>query len=148
MSQHFLKETVASGVFATWQEVELVVDSFTDLGMDVIINDEYLGVVYRNEIYKSYRRGQSLKGYIKQIREDGRIDVSLQPPKGLHIPSVGERIVEHLKARGGKSSFSDKSSPRDIEDEFQVSKRVFKQAIGSLYKQGVIKIADNGIELL
>lgn len=145
---NFLKETVEPGVFSIWQEVNIEIDAFTDLGMDVVINNEYMGLIYDNQVYDDYEIGQELKAYIKFIREDGKIDISLQPPKGMHIPSITERIMEHLEAAGGKSGFNDKSSPADIEYEFQVSKRVFKQALGSLYKQGVIKITSVGIELV
>ena len=145
---NFLKETVEPGVFSIWQEVNIEIEAFTDLGIDVVINNEYVGLVYGNQVYEAFQIGQTLKAYIKFIREDGRIDVSLQPPKGMHIPSTTEKIIQHLKAAGGKSGFNDKSAPADIEHEFQVSKRVFKQAIGSLYKQGIINIAANGIELI
>lgn len=148
MSDDFLKETVEPGIFSIWQEVDIEIDAFTDLGMDVVINNEYMGLAYGNQVYKKYAVGQQLKAYIKLIREDGRIDISLQPPKGMHIPSTTEKIMQHLQVAGGKSSFSDKSSPADIEHEFQVSKRVFKQAIGSLYKQGKISISPAGIELV
>ena len=150
MREHykFLKETVEPGVFSEWQEVDVEIDAFSDLGIKVIINDEYIGLVYGNQVYEEYQEGQELKGYIKLVRADGKIDVSLQPKKGRHVSSTTGKIIEHLKAAGGKSGFNDKSSPEDIEDAFQVSKKVFKQAIGSLYKQGKIKIIDSGIELV
>ena len=99
----------------------------------VAINDEYTGLVYGNQIYDKYHEGQKLKGYITGVRDDGRIDVSLQPDKGRHVHSTFDKILNHLKAVGGKSEFGDKSSPEDIKREFQVSKKVFKQAIGGLY---------------
>jgi predicted RNA-binding protein (virulence factor B family) len=99
-------------------------------------------------MYDSYEEGQNIKRYTTVIREDGRIDVSLQPDKGRHIHSTFDKILKHLKDSGGKSKFGDKSSPEDIKREFQVSKKVFKQAIGGLYKQGKIKITDEGIELI
>ncbi|MEH6529279.1 MAG: hypothetical protein V7718_04965 [Porticoccus sp.] len=144
----FLKETVEPGVFAEWQEIDVEIDAFTDLGIKVVINDEYIGLVYGNQVYEEYQEGQELKAYIKFVREDGKIDVSFQPKKGRHVFSTTGKIIEHLKAAGGKSGFNDKSSPEDIENAFQVSKKVFKQAIGSLYKQGKIKIIDKGIELV
>lgn len=143
-----LKETVEPGVFSEWQEIDVEIDAFTDLGIKVIINDEYIGLVYGNQVYEKYQKGQELKAYIKLVREDGKIDVSLHPKKERHVFSTTGKIMEHLKAAGGKSGFNDKSSPEDIEHAFQVSKKVFKQAIGSLYKQGKIKIIDNGIELV
>jgi predicted RNA-binding protein (virulence factor B family) len=99
-------------------------------------------------VYEKYEEGQKLKGYIMGVREDGRIDVSLQPDKGRHVHSTTDKILNYLKAVGGKSGFGDKSPPEDIKKEFQVSKKVFKQAIGGLYKQGKIKITDEGIELV
>ena len=143
-----LKETVGPGVFVQFQKVDVEIYAFTDLGIKVVINDEYTGLVYRNQVYDEYQEGQKLKAYIKCVREDGKIDVSLQPNQGRHVYSTTEKILEHIKAAGGKSRFNDKSSSEDIKNEFQVSKKVFKQAIGSLYKQGKIKITDKGIELV
>lgn len=143
-----LKEIVEPGVFTPWQEVDVEIYAFTGLGVKVAINDEYSGLVYGNQIYGDYHEGQRLKAYIKLIREDGKIDVSLQPKKGSHVSSTTDKILEHLKAAGGKSGLNDKSSPDDIKHEFHVSKKVFKQAIGKLYKQHTIKITDTGIELI
>ena len=143
-----LKETVGPGVFTQWQEVDVEIYAFTDLGVKVAINDEYTGLVYGNQIYDNYRKGQKLKAYIKLVREDGKIDVSMQPKPDSHIFSTTDKILEHLKAAGGKSGLNDKSSPEDIKNEFQISKKVFKQAIGRLYKQHKIKITDKGIELV
>ena len=144
----YLIEHVDPDEFSRWEEVDLEVYAFTDLGIKVAINDEYTGLVYGNQVYEQYHEGQKLKGYITGIREDGRIDASLQPDKGRHVHSTFDKILNHLKAVGGKSEFGDKSSPEDIKREFQVSKKVFKQAIGGLYKQGKIKITDEGIELV
>ena len=143
-----LKETVGPGVFTQWQEVDVKIYAITDLGAKVAINDEYTGLVYGNQMFDDYREGQKLKAYIKFVREDGKIDVSLQPEQGSHIISTTEKILEHLKAAGGKCGFNDESSPEDIKNEFKVSKKVFKQAIGKLYKQHKIKITDKGIELI
>lgn len=150
MKNHYehLKETVGSGVFTQWQEVDVEIYAFTDLGIKVSINDEYTGLVFRNQVYDDYHIGQKLKAYIKAVREDGKIDISLLPDKGIHVSATAYKILEHLKAADGKSSFNDKSSPEDIKNEFQVSKKVFKQAIGSLYKQRKIQITDQGIELV
>ena len=144
----YLIEHVDPDEFFRWEEVDLEICGFTDLGFKVAINDEYAGLVYANQVYEQYHEGQKLKGFITGVREDGRIDVSLQPDKGRHVNSTFDKILDHLKAVGGKSEFGDKSSPEDIKKEFQVSKKVFKQAIGGLYKQGKIKITDQGIELV
>ncbi|MBV1960660.1 MAG: hypothetical protein KUG52_01610 [Immundisolibacteraceae bacterium] len=147
-NEEFLKETVEPGVFLEWQQIDVEVYSFTDLGVKVIINDEYMGLVYGDQVYKDYQQGQQLKAYIKSVREDGKIDVTFEPKKGAHVLSTAEMIMEHLRAAGGASGFNDKSSPADIEETFQVSKKVFKQAIGKLYKQGKIVISDAGIALV
>lgn len=147
MKRH-LKETVQPGIFTEWQEVDVEIYAFIDIGIRVIINDEYFGLVYENDLYDKYHKGQKLKGYIQLVRDDGKIDVSFQPRKGELVPMTAAKILAHLKASGGKSHFHDKSAPAAIRKEFQVSKTVFKQAIGMLYKQGKIKITDEGIELV
>ncbi len=144
----YLKETVEPDVFKKWQEVDVVIDAFTDLGIKVVINDEYIGLVYKNEVYEEYQKGQKLKAFIKFVREDGKIDVSLQPEKGRHVFSTTDKILEQLEEAGGKLRFNDESSPLDIKNKFQISKTVFKQAIGKLYKQRKIKITDKGIEIV
>jgi hypothetical protein len=143
-----LKKTVEPGVFAPWQEVDVEIYAVTDLGAKVAINGEYTGLVYGNQIYTDYKEGQRLKAYIMLVRDDGKIDVSLQPEPGKHIFSTTDKILEHLKAAGGTCGFNDASSPEDIKKTFHVSKKVFKQAIGKLYKQQKIKITDKGIELV
>lgn len=141
-------DTVEPGVFIPRQEVDAEVYSFTELGMIVVINNRYTGLVYGNQVYADYEKGQKLKAYIKCVRDDGKIDVSLQPDQDMHVFSSANKIMEHLGRAGGKSGFNDKSSPEAIKNEFQISKKVFKQALGSLYKQGKIIISDKGIELV
>ena len=143
-----LKGTVGPGVFTEWQEVDVEIYAFTDLGIKVAINDEYTGLVYRNQVYGEYQEGQKLDAYISLVREDGKIDISLQPQKAQLVSLTAEKILEHLKAAGGKSWLNDKSSPDNIRKMFQVSKLVFKQALGSLYKQHKIVITDKGISLI
>jgi len=143
-----LIEHVDHDEFSRWEEVDLEIYAFTDLGFKVSINDHYTGLVYNNQVYEKYEEGQKIKGYIAGVRDDGRIDVSLQPDKGRHVHSTFEKILKHLKDCGGKSKFGDKSPPEDIKREFQISKKVFKQAIGGLYKQGKIIITKEGIELI
>lgn len=147
-SFEYLTEFAEPDDFFRWEEVDLEVHSFTDLGMKVAINGQFSGLVYADQIYDHYREGQKIKGYITAIREDGRIDVSLQPDKGRHVHTTSDKILSHLTEEGGQSPLGDKSSPEAIRKEFQVSKKVYKQAIGGLYKQGKIKITDQGIELV
>ncbi len=143
-----LEETVEPGVFEQWQEVEVEVYAFTDLGMKVAINAQYIGLVYHEQIYEDYCEGQQFKAYIQCVRDDGKIDVSLRPNPADHVLLTAGKVLAYLKAAGGQSSFNDKSDPEAIRDAFQVSKKVFKQAIGSLYKQGKITISDKGIALV
>ena len=145
---NFLKESVEPGVFTEWQEVDVEIYRFTDLGISVVINDEYIGLVYGDQVFEQYQVGDYVTAYIKLVRDDGKIDVSFQPKKSRHVSSTSDKIIEHLEAAGGVSGFNDKSSPAEIEKVFQVSKKVFKQAIGSLYKQEKIIITTNGIELV
>ena len=143
-----LKQEVEPGVFRRWQEVDIVVYDFTDGGIKVAINNEYSGLVYDNEVFTKLCLGQKLKAYIKYIREDGKIDVSLQPQEGEHVYQTADKIFKTLKKSGGKLAFNDKSSSQDIKEKFEISKKVFKKAIGVLYKQRKIKIIDDGIEVV
>jgi uncharacterized protein len=143
-----LKETVDPGIFTPWQEVRIVIHAFTVLGIKVVINNEYIGLAYKDQIYEEYVEGEKLKAYIKCVRDDGRIDVSLQPPQGKFVFSTADSILDYIKESGGKCKLNDKSSPEEIKYELQISKSVFKQAIGKLYKQGKITITDQGIELV
>lgn len=129
-------------------KVDLLVFNQTDLGYEVIINRCHYGLVFRNEVFTPIKSGDLLSGYIKQIREDGKIDVSLQPDKMTHIENSNEVILKALKSQGGKLSVSDKSSPEDIYAAYQMSKKAFKRAIGSLYKQKKIKIEAGEISLI
>ncbi|MFH1063432.1 MAG: type I-B CRISPR-associated protein Cas8b1/Cst1 [Candidatus Omnitrophota bacterium] len=143
-----LKEIAEPDVFKKWQQVDAEIYAFTDLGIKVAINDEYTGLVYGNEVYADYHKGQKLTAFIKAVRADGKIDVSLQPDQGSHVFSTADKILEQLEQAGGKLRFNDTSSPEEIKNKFQISKTVFKQAIGKLYKQRKIKITDKGIELV
>ncbi|MEI8348981.1 MAG: type I-B CRISPR-associated protein Cas8b1/Cst1 [Candidatus Omnitrophota bacterium] len=144
----YLKEIAEKGVFKEGQEVEAVVYAFTDLGVKVAINDMYSGLAYKNEIFDDLDCGQQLKAFIKCIREDGRIDVSLRPREGKQVLDTAGKILKLLNEAGGRLSFNDKSSPEDIKKHFQTSKKVFKKAIGVLYKQRRIKITTTGIEMV
>lgn len=146
--ENFLKETAKPGAFKPWQEVELEVYEFTDLGMVVSINEEYSGLVFQEDMFAEYYEGQELTGYIKQIREDGKIDVTLQPQKRKHVRSVTDNILQYLEDNGGQSHLNDKSSPEEIKRELGISKKVFKQSIGRLYKLKKVELTERGIELV
>jgi predicted RNA-binding protein (virulence factor B family) len=129
------------------QEVELMIAGKTDLGMNVIINNAHMGLIYENEIFQPIKPGQRLKGYIKKIREDEKIDVSLQKAGYERVTGVAGEILEKLRNSGGFLEANDKSSPESIKHMFGVSKKVFKKAIGSLYKERLIIIEEKGIRL-
>ncbi len=130
-----------------FQEVDLIISRHTDLGEEVIINKKHKGILYKNELYRTYSLGESLKGYIKKIRDDHKIDVSLQPIGYKNIEPSSQIILDKLKNNNGFVPLHDKSNPEDIKHVLEMSKKSFKKAIGSLYKQKIIRIEKNGIYL-
>ena len=131
------------------QEVDILVFEKTDLGYNVIINHQYKGLIYENEIFGKLSWGDEGKAYIKKVREDGKIDVSLQPPNFLESRDLNTRlIIERLKDSGGTLHLSDHSDPIDIQEHLGISKKAFKKAIGGLYKEGKIKIEKEYISLI
>lgn len=129
------------------QEVDILVANETDLGYRVIINNQHWGLVYRNEVFRRLENGEHLKGYIKEVREDDKIDVSLTPLGYAKVEGVAGVILDSLKAQGGYIAVHDKSSPDLIYSLFRCSKKAFKQAVGSLYKQQLIRMEKEGIRL-
>ena len=129
------------------QAVELLVVERTDLGFKVIVDGRHWGLLHKNELIKPLRSGQRTTGYIRELREDGKINLSLQPQGREAADSLSEQILARLRESGGRLALSDKSSPEDIVRQFGVSKGSFKKAIGGLYKQGLIAILDEHIEL-
>lgn len=130
------------------QEVDLLVVERTDLGFKAIIDGKHWGLIHKNEVFKFVRSGMREKGYIKEIRADGKVSLSLQPVGTEAVSSLGEQIIAALRAEGGMLKLSDKSPPELISQRFGVSKGNFKKAIGGLYKQGLIRIEEDRIELL
>jgi len=127
------------------EEVELVVYNETELGFQVMINQKYGGLVYQNEVFRPIEVGDLTKGYIKQVREDGKIDVSLEPLGVASIEPNSRKILDALNRNRGILKLSDKSAPEDIERELHMSKKLFKKAIGGLYKQKLITIEKDEI---
>ena len=129
-------------------EVELVIGEETNLGFNAIINDEFEGLLYHNEVFINLEWDMKTTGYIKKIRSDGKIDVSLQQQGFLNvIDNHCHQILKRLKITG-VIDFSDKSSPKDIMNEFQMSKKAFKKALGVLYKDKWITIEPYRILLI
>ncbi|MCF0060764.1 S1-like domain-containing RNA-binding protein [Dyadobacter chenwenxiniae] len=135
--------TVAEG-----DEVDLLIFSKTDLGYNAIVNQYHKGLIYANEVFREINVGDSLKGYVKKIREENKLDLSLQKTGYEVVEPTAQFILDELKKANGFLNLSDSSSPEDIYKKLQISKKVFKKAIGGLYKQGLIKIGDDGISLI
>jgi predicted RNA-binding protein (virulence factor B family) len=144
----FTPNTVEQGIYKVGQKVDGVVDSTTYLGVNIIIDGKYLGLAYHSEIFQRLSIGDRLPVYIKQIREDGKIDLLVHPP-GYKKASAEytEVILKKLVEAKGFLPFNDKSTPDEIYLTFQMSKKNFKQAIGALYKMRKIKILPNGIQM-
>ncbi len=128
-------------------EVDLIVTRETDLGWEVIINSKHKGLVYSNEIYKKIAVGDKMNGFVKHIRTDKKIDVSLQPIGYKSLEPSANIIYEKLVSKKGFLNLHDKSDPEDIKKIFQMSKKTFKKGIGALYKERKIEIKEDGIYL-
>ena len=129
------------------EKVDLLVSNQTDLGYNVIINQLHLGLIYHDEVFEPLNLGDSLTGYIKRIRKDNKIDVMIQRPGYRGIEPNAQKILDKLKAAGGFLDLSDKSDPEEIKNRLQMSKKSFKKAVGTLYKQRSIDIKEDGIHL-
>jgi len=135
--------TVAEG-----DEVDLIVWQKTDLGYNVVVNQYHKGLIYANEVFQPLQIGDSLKGYVKKIREENKLDISLQKTGYEVVEPIAKQILEEVEKGKGFLALSDSSSPEDIYNKLKISKKVFKKAIGGLYKQGIIRITEDGIYLI
>ncbi len=130
------------------QEVEILIGRRNEMGYQVLINNDALGMLYKNEIFEYVLPGERRKAYIKKVRLDDKIDVSLQRQGYRNeIPQAGEQILQQLKDEDGFLPVNDKSTPEDIYSLLNMSKKSFKKAVGLLYKQKLITIEDAGIYL-
>jgi predicted RNA-binding protein (virulence factor B family) len=128
--------------------VAIMVYKYTDLGVKVIVNNKYWGQLYQNEIFKNLRIGEKMTAIVKKVREDGKLDLTLQQ-NGMNIVNeIQTVIMEKLAENDGFLPYNDDSSPEDIYRYFNVSKKVFKKTIGTLFKDKKIIIADSGIRLV
>jgi predicted RNA-binding protein (virulence factor B family) len=133
--------------FEEGDAVDLLIVDKSDLGYNAIINNEFIGLLYHNEVFSNIEPGQRTTGWIKTIRVDGKIDLTLQPSGFGHILETKDYILEELKVVG-EINLGDKSSPEEIYNRFQVSKSAFKKAIGGLYKERLITLSDYQIKLV
>lgn len=142
---YFLDKTPAS--FKAGDEVNLLIAESTTLGNKVIINDSHWGLIHATDIFQMLSYGKRVKGYIKTVREDGKIDVVLRKAGQENIGDLAQTILAELQKKDGFLPLHDKSSPLEIKRAFGESKKSFKNAIGALYKRGEINIEPNGIRL-
>lgn len=129
------------------EEVRLLICGSTELGFKAIINNTYIGLIYSNEIFQPIKIGDEITGYIKQLREDNKIDLSLQKVGYEAIEPNAQKLMDELKLNNGTLYLTDKSSPEEIIEKLQMSKKVFKKAIGALYKQKYITLKKDCIVL-
>ena len=129
------------------QEVDLLVWQKTEMGFKVIIDNCYPGLAYEDQVFKYIHTGDRTKGYIGTVRPDGKIDVTLQPTGRQQTLGFAAELLQYMKDNGGTCDLGDKSDAEEIKRRFQVSKKVFKRAIGDLYKQRLITITDSGLRL-
>lgn len=131
------------------EEVDLIVSHITDIGINVIINEKHKGLLYKDQIYDdSIRTGDRKRGFIKTIRPDNKIDVTLDIPGYANVEPNAQYIMDELRASRGFLRLNDNSHPEDIRTVLKMSKKTFKKAIGALYKDKLIEIKDDGIYLV
>lgn len=133
--------------YKTGQAVELIIAAKTDRGFKIVIDHSYWGQLYDSEIFQPIQIGQTLNGFVSKIRDDDKIDVSLQKPgyDKRQVGDLGQQIMAAIKQAGGFLPISDKSPPEEIYAAFQVSKKAFKTAVGKLYKERQIVIEPGGL---
>ena len=129
------------------EEVELLVYGLTDLGAKVIINNSFGGLIFHTELVTKPRCGERLRGYVKKIRDDGKVDVTLRIGGATEAAKDRTVILDALAAHGGFLPLTDKSSPEAIATQLRLSKKSFKKAVGGLYKEGAISMLPDGIRL-
>jgi predicted RNA-binding protein (virulence factor B family) len=130
------------------QKVDLIIGTETELGFKAIVDRKYWGVLYRNEIFQKINYAQQIKGYIKKVRTDGKLDLCLDKPGPQKVDSVSQAVLDKLNENDGFIEITDKSSPELISKMFGVSKKTYKKAIGALYKRKHIILEKNGIRLI
>lgn len=134
--------------YTVGQTVDLLIIGKTDLGFKAIIEGRHLGVIYANEVFQELGYGQRTRGYIKKVREDGKIDLSLQAPGMAGTPELEEKILSALRRAGGFLELTDKAAAEFVYERFGVSKKKFKIALGGLYKKRLVRIDDDGVRLV
>lgn len=143
--EHFLSEEMPP--YQRGDEVDMLVWQKTDLGFKAIIDNKYSGLLYESEIFQPLHAGMKLKAYVKQVREDGKIDLALQKMGQAGVEDFASVLLEHIRSNGGRTTLNDKSPAEEIYALFGVSKKVFKKAVGDLYKKRLVVLEADGIRL-
>lgn len=134
--------------YESGQEVDALIWQKTDLGFKAIINNKFSGLIYENEVFQSLHTGMKVKAYVKQVREDGKIDLLLQKPGMGKVEDFSRVLLDYICAQGGFTALNDKSAADEIYALFGVSKKTFKKAVGDLYKKRLIVLEENGMRML
>lgn len=137
-----------TGIYQDGQVVHAIVWKQTDIGFKVIVDKQYGGLIYKNEIFQPLHVGDTLEAYVKVVRPDGKLDIALQRNGKEHINDFTEQLLQILREEGGFLPLTDNSSPEEISSRLSVSKKTYKKAVGALYKKRLISIEENGIRLL
>jgi predicted RNA-binding protein (virulence factor B family) len=143
----YLQEEDYDDNFTKNQQVSLLIVRQNDFGYKAVVNGEYIGLIHNIDILQPIKVGDKMNGYIKNVRDDGKIDLILQGQGGASINSLSEDILEFIKSEGGEINITDKSSPELIYKTFSVSKSSYKKALGKLYKKKLIVIEKDGIKI-
>jgi len=139
---------ISPAEYSPGEQVNLFIKNRSNLGFNVIINNTHSGLLFFEDVFQPLKTGQKLKGYIKKIREDNRIDVALHPEGYEKVSTLAARILATLRENKGYLEINDKSSPDQIYNTFGMSKKTFKKAIGALYKHKIILVESKGIRLV
>ena len=129
------------------QEVDILIWQKTDLGFKTIINNEYGGLLYENEIFQPLHTGMTMKAYVKQVREDGKIDLLLQKPGQAKVEDFSVTLLDYIRDQGGRTTLNDKSPAEEIYATSGVSKKTFKKAVGDLYKKHLVVLEEDEIKI-
>ncbi len=145
-TNRLLTETYPS--YRKWTKVKLIISECTPMGYNAIVNQRHVGLIYHQDIARKLQLGEEMEGYVRQVRDDGKIDLSLQPAGYARVASSRNVVLDKLKEHDGFMDVGDKTNPDRIRDLFGLSKKAFKQSIGTLYKKRLIEIREDGIRLI
>ncbi|MEP5611875.1 MAG: S1-like domain-containing RNA-binding protein [Cyclobacteriaceae bacterium] len=145
VQSYFEKEDI---LLEEGEEVDLLIAEETDLGINVVVNNRYRGLIYSNEVFTDILTGDRIKGYVKNVRPDNKIDISLRKVGMENLEVGAEKILAVLSDNEGFLAITDKSSPDEIQFHFQMSKKNFKRSLGILYKKRLVDLSKEGIKKL